>query len=65
MENLVLETDSPALSFTPGERNEPKNLIISARLISKVKSVPVDDVISITTQNALRLFPNIKKFIRR
>ena len=64
IENLVLETDSPALSFTPGERNEPKNLMISAKLVSEVKNMPLEEIIQITTQNTLRLFPRIKNFIR-
>ena len=64
LDNLVLETDSPALSFTPGELNEPKNLIISAKVVSEVKKLPLEEVISKTTQNALRLFPRIKNFIR-
>ena len=64
LDNLVLETDSPALSFTPGELNEPKNVIISAKVVSEVKKLPLEEVISKTTQNALRLFPRIKNFIR-
>ena len=37
MENIVLETDSPALSFTPGESNEPANLIKSVKIVAEIK----------------------------
>ena len=64
IENLVLETDSPALSLIPGTENQPKNLIISAKVISEVKKLPVEDVINITRNNTLRLFSRISKLIK-
>jgi TatD DNase family protein len=56
LENLLLESDAPVLSPDPKTRNEPKNVIISAQEISKIKEVSLEEVAEKTTQNALRLF---------
>lgn len=56
--NFVLETDSPYLSPEPfrGKRNEPKNVQVVAQEISKIKDILEEDVIKITTENAIQLF---------
>lgn len=56
--NFVLETDSPYLSPEPfrGKKNEPKNVYIIANEISKIKDIPVEDVIKVTTENSFKLF---------
>lgn len=59
LENLMLESDSPVLGPTKGMVNEPKNIIISAEWISRIKGVSLDKVIEVTTNNAEHLF-NIK-----
>lgn len=64
IENLVLETDSPALSFVPRTENQPKNLILSAQVISEVKKLPLEEVINITRTNTLKLFKRITKLIK-
>jgi TatD DNase family protein len=53
---LLLETDSPVLGPTPDERNEPRNVLISAGEISRIKGIPVEKVIEITTRSAEHLF---------
>lgn len=63
IEQLCLETDSPVLGPVRGQRNEPMNIIVSAKFIASVKNVCVEDVIRITTENALRLFPLLKNYI--
>uniref|UniRef100_A0A8C6TDP5 TatD DNase domain containing 3 n=1 Tax=Neogobius melanostomus TaxID=47308 RepID=A0A8C6TDP5_9GOBI len=52
LENICLETDSPALGPEKQVRNEPKNIRVSAEYVAKVKG------------NALRLFPKLKSAIR-
>ena len=64
IDKLLLETDSPALSLVPRTVNEPKNLILSAQVIAKVKKLPVEEVIAITRNNTLRLFGRITKLIK-
>jgi TatD DNase family protein len=58
LENLVLETDSPYLPPAPfrGKRNESSYLIYVAEKLSEIKAIPVKEIASITTSNALRIF---------
>ena len=58
LDKLLLETDSPFLSPEPlrGRKNEPKNVRIIAEFISSLRSIPMDELASITTDNAGRLF---------
>ncbi|XP_049596885.1 tatD DNase domain containing 3-like isoform X2 [Syngnathus scovelli] len=64
LENMCLETDSPALGPEKQVRNEPKNIIVAAEYISVVKGVSVEEVMQVTTRNALRLFPKLKSAIK-
>lgn len=45
-------------------RNEPKNIYIAAEYIAKIKGIPVGEVIEVTTQNALKVFPKLQHFLR-
>ncbi|AWP16140.1 putative chaperone activity of bc1 complex-like mitochondrial [Scophthalmus maximus] len=60
LENICLETDSPALGPEKQVRNEPRNISVSAEYISRIKGVSLDKVMEVTTQNALQLFPKLK-----
>ncbi|CAJ0606693.1 unnamed protein product [Cylicocyclus nassatus] len=55
MEKLLLETDSPVLGPVRGERNEPANARLSANFIAEVKGLTLEEVITTTTANALKL----------
>ena len=56
--NVILETDSPYLSPVPqrGKRNESANLVYIANKIAEIKDVSVQEIASVTTTNAVKLF---------
>jgi TatD DNase family protein len=56
--NIVLETDSPYLSPEPfrGLQNSPINVQIIANEIARIKGISYNEVASVTTSNAFRLF---------
>lgn len=58
LERVILETDSPYLSPTPlrGTRNESANIPIIAAKVAEIKNTTVEEVASVTTSNARRLF---------
>lgn len=58
MDHILLETDSPYLAPEPfrGTKNEPKNILLVAEAIAKLKGLSVEDVLKITTENALSRF---------
>lgn len=59
LDNLLLESDAPALAPNPNEVNKPSNIRISAEWISRLKSIPVSKVEEKTTENAIMIF-NVK-----
>lgn len=56
--DLVLETDSPYLTPVPfrGKRNESSFIPYIAEKVEQIKSIPLDEVALVTTENVLRLF---------
>lgn len=58
IEKIILETDSPYLTPIPfrGKRNEPKNLMLIAQHVAKLKKLPISQVKKQTTLNAKKLF---------
>uniref|UniRef100_A0A8C4J5S4 Putative deoxyribonuclease TATDN3 n=1 Tax=Dromaius novaehollandiae TaxID=8790 RepID=A0A8C4J5S4_DRONO len=64
LESICLESDSPALGPEKQVRNEPKNIYVAAECIAKIKRIPVEEVIEVTTQNALKVFPKLRNFLR-
>jgi TatD DNase family protein len=58
LENLVLETDAPFLTPVPvrGTINEPKNVVLTAEFLSKLRGESLSQIAGATTQNAQKLF---------
>lgn len=56
---LLLETDSPALSAVPGERNEPARAAISLAAIAEIKGLQQREVAEAVEDNASRLFGHL------
>lgn len=58
LSRVLLETDSPYLAPVPmrGKKNEPANMIHSAKKISESLNIPLDHVAEITSRNARMLF---------
>uniref|UniRef100_A0A8C5PC62 Uncharacterized protein n=1 Tax=Leptobrachium leishanense TaxID=445787 RepID=A0A8C5PC62_9ANUR len=65
LENICLETDSPALGPKKQERNVPSNICIPCDYIASVKGLRPDQVREVTTSNALRLFPKVYHKLKR
>lgn len=58
LERLVLETDAPYLTPVPyrGKLNKPAYVRFVAEEIAKIRNMPLEELIDITTTNAERLF---------
>lgn len=58
LKNLLLETDSPYLSPEPyrGKQNKPSNCYIVAQKIAQIKEADIEEVLDITTKNAISQF---------
>eukprot|EP00744_Colponema_vietnamica_P023035 GILI01033209.1.p1 GENE.GILI01033209.1~~GILI01033209.1.p1 ORF type:complete len:290 (-),score=32.27 GILI01033209.1:83-952(-) len=59
LDNIVLETDSPALPPVARERNVPANILVSAQVVAKVKNLSLEDVARITSENARKIFSRL------
>lgn len=58
LEDILLETDSPYLSPEPlrGKKNVPYNTYYVAKKIAEIKNVNINEVLTITSNNAIELF---------
>jgi TatD DNase family protein len=58
LDRLLVETDSPFLSPEPlrGRRNEPANVVHTARCLALARGEPLDLLAAATTANARRVF---------
>lgn len=63
LNRVVLETDSPYLAPVPyrGKRNESANLVKVAECLSVIYGLPLPEIASWTTENALKVFTNAEK----
>ena len=57
-DRFVLETDCPYMTPVPfrGQVNEPKNIVIVAEEIARIKNISAEEVGKLSTQNAEKLF---------
>ncbi len=62
IESLLVETDCPFLTPEPkrGKRNEPANVLHTARKVADIKGLPFEEVARITSDNTREIF-GIKK----
>lgn len=60
MDKIMIETDAPFATPAPyrGKRNEPIYAIEMAKKIAEVKNITVEEILTATTANALKLFLN-------
>jgi TatD DNase family protein len=56
---LLLETDSPVLGATPGERNEPAQVRIALQAIAEIKGLREEQVVEAVVANTRRLFGRV------
>lgn len=58
IERLMVETDAPYMAPTPfrGKRCDSRYVYRMAETIAEIKSLPVEEVVRITTENGKRLF---------
>ncbi len=58
IESMVLETDAPYLTPVPyrGQRNESSYLVLIAQKLAEIKNVSIEEVATITTMNAEKIF---------
>jgi len=56
LSSILLETDSPVLGPTPGERNEPVNALVSLRAVSEIKGLSQEAVMEAVIENTRRLY---------
>lgn len=58
LEDLMLETDCPFLTPHPfrGEENSPKYIGLIAKEIAKIKNIPYDSIMNVTSKNAQEFF---------
>ncbi|RLF12664.1 MAG: hypothetical protein DRJ68_01155 [Thermoprotei archaeon] len=56
IENLMLESDAPVLAPTPGERNEPSNVVVSAVKVAEIKRVDFLEACEVFYLNSKNFF---------
>jgi TatD DNase family protein len=58
LRQVVLETDAPYLAPVPfrGKRNECSYIKYVAQKLTDIKRIPVEEICSVTTENAVKLF---------
>jgi TatD DNase family protein len=66
-DRLLVETDSPYLAPVPrrGRRCEPAYIVHTVQCLAELRAVPVDHIVTATTENAIRRFgPELANAVR-
>ena len=63
MDRLLVETDAPYLAPKRwrGKRNEPSYVVNTAEVLAECKGVSYDEIASVTTENAFRVFSKMPR----
>ena len=63
LDKILVETDSPYLSPIPlrGKSNEPSHIIHTVKFLADLKSIKLEEVSNITTQNFINLFGKLNE----
>lgn len=64
LDRIVLESDAPALGPIKGTLNTPLNLLQTVEHLSQLLKLPKNEIVQLTTQNAVRLFPKLRNHIK-
>ncbi|MFH2008886.1 MAG: TatD family hydrolase [bacterium] len=56
LDRLLLESDAPVLGPDREERNEPANVLVSARAVAEIKGLPLEEVLQACAANTRALF---------
>lgn len=61
LDRLLVETDSPFLAPVPyrGRANQPGHVAVVGAFIAELRGLPVDEVASVTSDNARTVFPGL------
>lgn len=64
LDRLLIETDSPYLAPVPyrGKTNQPAYVCAVAAAVANIKSVSIEQLAKLTSENFYRLFPLVNKF---
>jgi TatD DNase family protein len=58
LDKLIIETDAPFLAPEPlrGKKNFPEYVLYTARRIADLRGLSLEELASVTTQNARKIF---------
>ena len=56
IERILTETDAPYLAPTRGDRNEPKNVVLTVQHLAELRRIPVDEACAQLARNFNELF---------
>lgn len=62
LDRILVETDSPYLAPEPfrGKRNEPANVVATAKLLAELRGVDLEEFACVTSENFRRLFNRVR-----